>query len=45
MKVLFSIYPTYIEEIFKGTKKFEFRRKIFKNKDVDAIIMLSLIHI
>lgn len=41
MKVLMSIYPTYVEEIFKGTKKFEFRRKIFKNRDTDTVVIYA----
>jgi predicted transcriptional regulator len=31
-----SIRPRYVEEIKKGTKKWEFRRRIFKNK-IDKI--------
>lgn len=45
MKVLMSIYPKHIEEIFKGMKKFEFRRKIFKNKNVDTVIIYATVPI
>lgn len=31
MNVLLSIKPKYVEEIKKGTKKYEFRKSIFKN--------------
>ena len=32
MKVLLSIKPEFAEKIFNGTKKYEFRKSIFKNK-------------
>lgn len=32
MKVLLSIKPQYVEEILKGNKKYEFRKKVFKKK-------------
>lgn len=34
MKVLLSIKPKYANAIFAGTKKFEFRRSIFKNLNI-----------
>ena len=40
MKVLLSIKPEFAEKIFNGTKKYEFRKSIFKNKDVDKVIEL-----
>lgn len=36
LDLLMSIRPRYVEEIKKGTKKWEFRRRIFKNK-IDKI--------
>jgi predicted transcriptional regulator len=33
MKVLLSIKPKYVDEIVKGNKKYEFRKKVFKNKN------------
>jgi predicted transcriptional regulator len=30
MKVLLSIKPQFAEMIFSGTKKYEFRRSVFK---------------
>lgn len=41
MKVLLSIKPQFVEEIFKGTKKFEYRKAIFKNPDVKTIVIYS----
>lgn len=38
MKVLLSIKPEYVEEIIKGNKKFEYRKRIFK-KDVDSVVI------
>ncbi|AMK73875.1 MULTISPECIES: ASCH domain-containing protein [Bacillus] len=40
MKVLLSIKPEYVEEIINGTKKFEYRKRIFKKK-VDSVIIYS----
>jgi predicted transcriptional regulator len=33
MNVLLSIKPKYVEEIFKGNKKYEFRKSIFRLTD------------
>lgn len=41
MKVLLSIKPEFAEKIFNGTKKYEFRKSIFKNKDVDTIVVYA----
>ena len=41
MKVLLSIKPEYVSKIFSGKKKFEFRKKIFKNRDVKTILVYS----
>jgi predicted transcriptional regulator len=41
VKVLLSIKPPFVEEIFKGTKKFEYRKCIFTNKDVEAIVIYA----
>ena len=30
MKILLSIKPEFAEKIFSGSKKYEFRRRIFK---------------
>lgn len=37
MKVLLSIKPEFAERIFNGEKRFEFRKSIFKNEDVNEV--------
>lgn len=39
--VLLSIKPEFAEKIFDGTKKFEFRKSIFKNADVQKVIVYA----
>lgn len=41
MKVVLSIKPEYAFKIFDGTKKFEFRKAIFKNSNVKSIIVYA----
>ena len=41
MKVLLSIKPEYAEKIFDGTKKFEFRRSVFKNPEIKTIVVYA----
>ncbi|NTW31786.1 MAG: hypothetical protein HGB12_04045 [Bacteroidetes bacterium] len=41
MKVLLSIKPKYAEKIFDGSKKYEFRRTIFKCPDIKKIIVYA----
>ena len=36
-----SIKPEYANKIFDGTKKYEFRRVIFKNKNIDRVIVYA----
>lgn len=38
MYVLLSIKPEHVEKILKGTKKYEFRRNIFKKKCLKGLI-------
>ena len=40
MKVLMSIKPKFVEEIFSETKTFELRKKIFKSS-INAIVIYS----
>lgn len=40
-KILLSIKPKFIEEIKKGNKKFEYRKTIFKNADIDTVIIYA----
>jgi predicted transcriptional regulator len=41
MKVVLSIKPEFAFKIFDGTKKFEFRRSIFKNGNIKSIIVYA----
>lgn len=41
MKVILSIKPEFANKIFNGTKKFEFRRRLFKNKEVKIIVVYA----
>jgi predicted transcriptional regulator len=40
MKVMLSIKPEFVEKIFSGEKKYEFRKKIFK-KEIESVIIYS----
>lgn len=39
MKVLLSIKPEFAFKIFEGSKKYEYRRNIFKRNDVTTIVV------
>lgn len=41
MKILLSIKPQYVDKIVSGEKKYEFRKTIFKRKQVDTIVVYS----
>lgn len=41
MKVLLSIKPEYADKILSGHKKYEFRKAVFKNKDVKKIVIYA----
>jgi predicted transcriptional regulator len=41
MKVVLSIKPEFANKIFDGTKKYEFRRAIFKNPAVRKVVVYS----
>ncbi len=41
MEILLSIKPKYVKEIFNRTKRYEFRRAIFKNKKICDVIIYS----
>ena len=41
MKVVLSIKPEFADKIFQGTKKYEFRRAIFKNPEIKMIIVYA----
>ena len=41
MRVLLSIKPEFAEKIFNGTKKYEFRRTVFKDPSVKTIVVYA----
>jgi len=41
MKILLSIKPEFAEKIFSGSKKYEFRRRIFKAPDVKTVVVYA----
>ena len=41
MRVLFSIHPEYAESILDGSKKFEFRRRIYARNDVKTVVIYA----
>ncbi|HLK31143.1 MAG TPA: hypothetical protein VKT28_21365 [Puia sp.] len=41
MKVLLSIKPKFADKIFEGTKKYEFRRAIFKNPNITIVVVYA----
>ena len=41
MKVLLSIKPEFADKIFNGTKKYEYRRSIFKKKEVKTVVVYA----
>lgn len=41
MKVLLSIKPEFANKIFEGTKKFEFRKVIFKKYNVKTVVVYA----
>ena len=41
MRVLLSIKPEYVEKIFAGTKKYEFRKSLFKRTDITMVVVYA----
>lgn len=41
MKVLLSIKPEYVEKIFNGEKKYEYRKAIFTKRDIESIVIYA----
>lgn len=41
MKILLSIKPEFASKIFSGSKKYEYRRAIFKNCEVSNVIVYA----
>ena len=41
MKVLLSIKPEFVEKIFSGEKRYEFRRAIFKRPQISVVVVYA----
>lgn len=41
MKVLLSIKPEYAERIFKGEKRYEYRKNLFKRDDIKVVVVYA----
>jgi len=41
MKIMISIKPEFANKIFSGVKKYEFRKVLFKNNDIDTVIVYA----
>ena len=41
MKVLLSIRPEFVDKIFAGTKKFEFRKSLFKKSGIKHVVIYA----
>jgi predicted transcriptional regulator len=41
VSVLLSIKPEFVEKIFNGLKKYEFRRVMFKSKSVSRVVVYA----
>jgi len=41
MNVLLSIKPKYANQIINGNKRYEFRKSVFKNRDLDMVYLYS----
>lgn len=41
MRVLLSIKPEFVEKIFAGTKKYEFRKSLFKRSDITSVVIYA----
>ncbi len=41
MKILLSIKPEFVEQIFNGQKKYEYRKSIFSKKNISTVVIYS----
>lgn len=41
MNVLLSIKPEFVNKIFSGQKKYEYRKTIFKRKDISRVVIYA----
>lgn len=41
MRVLLSVKPKFAKRIFDGSKKYEYRKTIFRRQDVDGVVVYA----
>lgn len=41
MRVLLSVKPEYAESILNGTKRFEFRKSVFRREGIKTVVLYS----
>jgi predicted transcriptional regulator len=41
MNAIFSIKPAFVQKILSGEKRYEFRKRIFKNQNVSRIVIYA----
>lgn len=41
MKALLSIRPEFANQIFAGTKRYEFRRAVFKRENIEGVLVYA----
>ena len=41
MQVLLSLKPKFVEQIFSQKKRFEYRKAVFSNKNIDTVIIYA----
>ena len=41
MIALLSLRPEFAERIFDGTKKYEYRKRVFVREDVDKVVVYA----
>lgn len=45
MKILLSIKPEYTKQIFEGNKIYEYRKILFKNKNIKSVVVYATLPI
>lgn len=41
MRALISIKPEFVKKIFNGEKKFEYRKAVFRNSNMDSVVIYA----
>lgn len=41
MRVLLSVKPEFVKSMIDGNKKYEFRKNIFKNQNIDVVVVYA----